>query len=143
MKTLLLTTLAVTVAGLGLAQSVPQRFDVPFAFHVGGKQLPAGEYSVQRQGSLGALLVSAIGHGGGGAFVLTNSIANPQGRKPSTATLVFNRYGASDYFLSQVWSGNWPNGLAVPSSRAEREYVSSKHTARLKPVNVSVVASLK
>ena len=89
------------------------------------------------------MLVSPIGHGGGGAFVFTKGIGNPHGPKASTATLVFNRYGASDYFLSQAWSGNWPNGLAVSSSRAEREYVSSTHTAHLKPVQVSVVASLK
>lgn len=143
MKTLLLTTLAITVAGLSLAQSVPQRFDVPFAFHVGAARLPAGEYSVQRQVNSGAILVSAVGHGGGGAFVFTNGIGKPHGPKPSTTTLIFHKYGDSDYFLSQAWSSNWPNGLAALKSRAEREYVSGKLTAHLKPVNVSVVASLK
>jgi hypothetical protein len=144
MKTLLLTTLAVTVAGLSLAQSVPQRFDVPFAFHVGGTQLPAGEYSVQGQGhsNSGAVLVSAIGHSGGGAFVLCNRVGKTSGPTPSTATLVFHKYGDSEYFLSQAWSGNWSNGLAVLNSRAERKYVNGQHTAHLKPVNVSVVASL-
>jgi hypothetical protein len=142
MKTLLLTTLAVTVAGLSLAQSVPQRFDVPFAFHVGGKQLPSGEYLVQGQANSGAILVSALGRGGA-AFVLTYGIGNPHRPKPSTATLVFNKYEDRGYFLSQVWSGNWPNGLEAFKSPTEREYVSSKVTAYLKPEKVSVVASLK
>ena len=74
--------------------------------------------------------------------MFSNGIGNPLGPQSSTATLVFNQYGASDDFLSQAWSGNWPNGLAF-TSRAGREYVSGKLTAHLKPVNVSVVASLK
>ena len=143
MKTLLLTTLAVTVAGLSLAQSAPQRFNVPFAFHVGGKQLPAGEYSVDGQQHVGAILVSPVGHDGGGAFVFTNAIGNSHGLAPATAALVFNKYGDSDFFLSQAWSSNWPSGLEALKSRAERAYVSGKLTAHLKPVNVSVVASLK
>jgi hypothetical protein len=116
---------------------------VPFAFHVGDKQLPAGEYLVQGLGNSGAILVSAIGHGGRDAFVFTYGIGNPHGPKPSPATLVFNKYEDSGYFLSQAWSGNWPNGLEAFKSPAEREYVSSKVTAHLKPVKVSVAASLK
>lgn len=143
MKTLLVSMIAVAVAGLSVAQSAPQRFDVPFAFHVGNKLLPAGAYSVQGEANSGAILVSAVEHGTGGAFILSYSVASPRGANPSTATLVFTRYDDQGYFLSQAWSGKWANALAISKSRAEREYANDKVAARLKPATVRVEASVK
>ena len=145
MKTLLLTTLAVTVGGLSLAQSTAQRFEAPFAFHVGDKQLPAGDYIVQVQNHGTVILVSSKGHGGGGAFAFGYGVGNPNGPKTATAKLVFNKYEDGNYFLSQVWGGDWTNGMQTNRSRMEREVVSGKFkpTAQLKPVKVTILASLK
>jgi hypothetical protein len=143
MKTLLLTTLAVALAGHSLAQSAAQRFDVPFAFHVGNKLLPSGAYSVHGEATSDAISVSAIRNGAGGAFILSYRVDSPTGANPSTATLVFTKYDDQSYFLSQAWSGTWPGGLATIKSRAERQYADNKVTARIKPVTVRVVASVK
>jgi hypothetical protein len=140
MKTLLITALAITMAGLSLAQSAPQRFDVPFAFHVGNKQLPAGDYMVQGQANSGLIMVTAIGHGGGGAFAVGNLIENRKDLRPSKAILVFTKYGEGVYFLSQALCGNWTNGLQAPKSRAEREYVQSAAAGPVKPITVAVRA---
>ena len=119
---LVLATLSVPVPAQ--AQSVALSVNVPFAFHVGNKTLPAGTYTVLRQGE--AIQIS--GTNGHNAFVLSNS--EPNQTPEMDSQLVFNRYG-DDCFLSEVrWNG-------YRSSRGIAK--SSTETALAKAQSVSKV----
>ena len=116
----LLFTLALTGAAAH-AQSAcaRQKAQVPFDFHLGGRALPAGTYTVTclgyAAGKVALHIRSADGRAGG--IVLMHKASGAGGREE--ARLVFNRYG-DQYFLAQVWDGADNTGLEMPVSRAER-----------------------
>jgi hypothetical protein len=95
---------------------------IPFAFEVGSNSLPAGEYTVERMGSVSGTY--AIRNEDG-----TNSIffhaftAEPRFGKDKDWTLVFDRLGEKN-FLKNVWLGFSEEGLALPESKHERELLT-------------------
>ena len=88
--------------GGGLARAETVEVKVPFAFHVQGQTLPAGEYRVERSTDNPAILFIRGEHGSH-ASAMTSSIEaagqDPSGDKP---TLVFTR-GETGYRLKDVW----------------------------------------
>lgn len=108
--------IAILAAVLGVptlfAQSLVMESDIPFAFQVGAKVLPAGQYNLNQLTISGGWLIRDQNQANYGAFV-TYRIANKDSGK---YTLVFHRYG-SEYFLRAF---STPQGLiGIPKSREE------------------------
>jgi hypothetical protein len=141
MKTLLIATLAVTISGIGYAQSsFEQKFDIPFAFHIGKQLLPAGRYVVQSTHNNSIIMLTSKAHGSGGGFLLGSRL--DQSRKaPELPSLVFNSYGDRGYFVSQMWAGNKDGGFEALKSRTEKEVVKSTITASEKATQVRILAA--
>jgi hypothetical protein len=133
MKTLLFAILA--VSSLSYAQSDSQRFNIPFAFHVGDRLMAAGEYSVGATGS-GVLMVRSNGAGADVAMALANRTGSGG---PVLATLIFNKFG-NNYFLREAYSGNGSVGFELNKSHLEREVVKSSVIAEREEEKVRLLA---
>jgi len=102
------------------AQQTIMTANVPFAFSVGDKRLPAGAYAV-REMDRATLIQSADS---------ANSVlgiyyyAGPS--KADETKLVFNRVG-NHYFLAQIWTSARDQGLSVPQSKLEKEMRASNN----------------
>jgi hypothetical protein len=90
--------------------------DIPFAFSVDYKTLPAGEYAVQTIATAGdALLIQSAD---GKTSVLRPCDATERLKNRTPARLVFHRYGER-YFLAEVWNGSDSAGRQLMKSQAE------------------------
>jgi hypothetical protein len=116
MLSLLLILTAVSVA----AQSERNRIrNIPFSFNVGGKTLPAGEYTVgpnRRDYDKVWLVQSLDGHTS--AIVATMSVRASETQEKTK--LVFHKYG-DQYFLSQIWSVGSNTGREVAETQREHK----------------------
>ena len=110
--------------GLGLllivsgaqAQETRVKANIPFDFVVGNQALPAGQYTVDSEGSTHQLIVIRSSDRKTAILSLTNSCSSS---KPSdTSKLVFHRL-AGRYFLSQVWAEGSSEGQQLQKSRIE------------------------
>ncbi len=108
-----------------LAQTVVLKGKVPFDFHVGSVDMPAGEYTVQQSGSI-VRVRTAEGRPVSAAY-LTSPTRAPEARRDGT--MVFNRYG-DEYFLTKVWIPNSTEGRALPRSKREKELISRAATVQ-------------
>ena len=125
--------LAVTFSHNATAQSVRilLRGNIPFAFEVGGKVLPAGNYEVLQVGADLYTIRSLRGD----AAVQLMAFSYPQARTmPESATLVFHRYGNRS-FLSEVWRPAEIEGIQF----ANREGESSARGAHAERQIVALV----
>jgi hypothetical protein len=106
---------AVLAASISFAQTKQGDVvaDVPFAFVVAGRTLPAGHYIVSRL----ADNVSIHDLQNHGTFVAAHSVERPE--HENSSKLVFHRYG-DVYFLSEVWVTGNSIGRALLPSQAER-----------------------
>ena len=144
MKRNLITILSVVVMSLLLnatsvyAQSYAKA-NVPFAFNVGAKQLPAGTYEI------GVLSQSP------NEIMIRNtettaaalSIARNEGPRDTESKLVFDRIG-TQYFLTEVWKGSGASGMIVPTSKHEQELKKELQLAKGSAGgNEQVVVALK
>jgi hypothetical protein len=112
----LAAALAVAVAADAQVQRKVS-ISVPFDFVAGGKQLPAGSYTVRRVRSDAetALLIRSE-DGRSSAVILTNTgKANP-----SAAAFVFRRHG-DRHFLAEVSVPGTASARELPKSGAERK----------------------
>ena len=132
-----ISALVVALAVPMLAQTMRLTADIPFEFMVGGKTLPAGDYSINSEPGL-VRLVSVAEHAS--ALSIARS-AWVKGTDPAAATkLVFHRYG-DRYFLSGVLNGYTRAGMELPESRDEREMTRTASNAA--PETVTLLASLR
>ena len=93
---------------------------VPFDFAVAGTQLPAGVYTIERQGTPGMLMLrDAAGHVKT-IFQTMPVYVNGTAHSPM---LVFNKYGDS-YFLAKVWPAS-SIGAQLNRTKIERELVAA------------------
>jgi hypothetical protein len=144
MKRNFITILSLVVMSLLLnatgayAQSYAKA-DVPFAFNVGAKQLPAGTYEI------GVLSQSP------NEIMIRNtettaaalSIARTESPRNTESKLVFDRIG-TQYFLTEVWRGSGAGGMIVPTSKHERELKKELQLAKsLSSVDDKVIVALK
>ena len=100
------------------AQQTIMRANVPFAFNIGDKQLPAGTYVV-REMDHGTLIQSKDGQN---SVLGTYNYAGPS--KADETKLVFDKVG-DQYFLAQIWTSARDQGLSVPQSKLEKELRAS------------------
>lgn len=118
-RLIMLTVLVMVSAGLSYAQASRQfTVTIPFNFHVSGKALPAGQYTLGRSTETSAVgVVVRETAGRAGAFALTREIQNVEPKRHSQ--LVFRRYG-DQYYLAEVWSSGRSTGRELSKSRNER-----------------------
>jgi hypothetical protein len=110
MKPRVLSLIAVALV-FSFATAHAQSFvvSVPFEFHVGMKQMPAGDYTVTT--AYNPVRVTMMGSNGGAIAVRRYNI-DPNNDAPEQARFVFLRVD-NQYYLSQVWSPELQNGLGV------------------------------
>jgi hypothetical protein len=89
--------------------------DIPFAFMVNGKQLPAGKYVVRNGGTQNLMVIQNAETKDSAAFLIRGGRTG----KDASAKLIFNKYGERR-FLSEVWDGVSQSAHALPVSGAER-----------------------
>jgi len=100
------------------AQSTILTANVPFAFSIGDKQLPAGAYAV-REMDRATLIQSREGvHSVLGIY----NYAGPS--KDDATKLVFSKVG-DHYFLAEIWTSARDQGLQIPESKLEKEMRAS------------------
>jgi len=101
------------------AQQTIMTANVPFAFSVGDKQLPAGAYAVRENGPRQTLIQSADS---ANSVLSIYYYAGPS--RADETKLVFHKVG-DRYFLAEIWTSARGQGLAVPESKLEKEMRAS------------------
>ena len=94
--------------------------NIPFDFTVVDKQMPAGEYSINRAQSTAGDAILKISGVKQPATVLSLTSSTQSIDPKTVGTLVFHRYG-DQYFLFQVWPKGATYGREINKSRVERE----------------------
>ena len=129
MTLIMAATIAVPVVD---AQQTIMTCNVPFAFNIGDKQLPAGTYIV-REMDRGTLIQSKDGEN---SVLGIYNYAGPS--KADQNKLVFDKVG-DHYFLAQIWTSARDQGLSVPQSQQEKELRAS-NIGSLSEVETVIVA---
>jgi hypothetical protein len=116
-------TLALTLIAAGQcgAQQSALKVNVPFAFTVGDKAMPAGEYRVADLSRAQSVQTIQQSDGRASIMVMTNAVVR-EGDAPSPR-LTFHRYG-NRYFLVQIWTGG-TQGRQLVKSHGERELATT------------------
>jgi len=103
--------------------------DIPFAFVVGDRTLPAGEYIVRPEGPVGVLIQNTDGKAA--IFALPHAIQSPTVTPHSR--FVFHQYGDT-YFLSELWKPGNQTGQKLNMSPRERELARGKATPEVRSI---------
>jgi hypothetical protein len=109
--------LTLIAAGQCSAQQSAMKVNVPFAFTVGDKAMPAGEYRVAELSRVQTVQVIAQSDGDASIMVMTHPVVRAS--KAPTPRLTFHRYG-NRYFLTEIWVGD-TQGLQLVKSHGENE----------------------
>ena len=129
-----LSSLTLLTAAAAFAQSdAVMKADIPFAFHIGAKILPAGHYEVHPQIIPGVVLIRCLECKVSAMIQVLPVLAR---KTPGAATLMFNRYDET-YFLSSVWIPGYPQGGEVRKSKVELEFARKSSMAA--PAEVALV----
>ena len=115
-----LSSLMLLTAAAAFAQSDPvMQADIPFAFHIGARTFPAGQYEL-RHNVIGAdvLLMRCHECKAGTTIFMDRTHV---GKTPESATLAFNRYN-NTYFLSRVRIPEFLQERALSKSKAELDF---------------------
>jgi hypothetical protein len=141
MKRALMMMLALLFVGFAYAQSSALTAEIPFAFYAGNEKLPAGEYRIERPllSSPYLLNVRAMEERVSAFILGYGTTAN---KAPETGKLVFTKYADGNYFLSEIWHPENPAGIHTVKSSRERESVTSRLVAGIRPETVVVLAKV-
>jgi hypothetical protein len=109
--------------------------DIPFQFHVGPTELPAGRYSIEVLDD-NDLTVMKISSADGSKSALFGVVAAEVKSNPDKSELTFNKYGDT-YFLATLFEEGNPDGSEVVQSRNEKNMAknasgSQEHVAALR-----------
>jgi hypothetical protein len=107
------TTAQSQAAGPQLMRAV-----IPFAFHVGSRELPAGDYRITVLNPSSDQKVLQIRSTDGRFSAIVNTLSAKM-KSPERSKLVFHRY-ADSYFFAQAQVSGEPTALAAVKSSAER-----------------------
>jgi hypothetical protein len=118
-------TMLPLLATAQLGQSQKLVTNVPFAFRVGQKLIPAGQCVVERTGTIGHLLLVRNFEAKTSQFVLPRASGNAVS---STNALVFHKYG-DRYFLAGIKIQGSDSNYQIPESKAEAEVQAANVTA--------------
>jgi hypothetical protein len=107
--------LSLLLSATGAYAQSPARANVPFAFKVGAKQMPAGTYTVQTQIGSDIVMVHNVQTG-------TSALALGRRESPAKKTdkLIFRRYG-SQYYLAAILGGQGSQPMVFSTSRQEKK----------------------
>ena len=138
---LTITTMALVAVMAGAAQAQTSgaqnlRAHIPFAFHVGAKELPAGDYKIAVLNPSSDRKVLQLRSVDGRVSAIVNTI-DRSANAAAKSKLVFHRYGESYYFAQAHVLGESTTLAAVKSS-AER--IEAEATARTTSRSVVAVA---
>jgi hypothetical protein len=101
--------------------------DIPYAFVVGDKTLPAGKYTIRVSDDTNLnLMVVRSTDGRAAAFFQTQDTQADQARRRTE--LVFNKIGDT-YFLSQIWLDGSKQGAELEKSKAEQQLEAGGQTS--------------
>ena len=135
--------LALTITSPARAQlpGTAMRAYIPFDFIVRGKTLPAGNYEVRRiTESPEGLIIRNIDNKHDHTVFETEPVQ--QNKLARHDELVFDRYGDSYYFLSEVLSGGTETGRRLAPTREEkqlrRESEVASNNAHAETVNIAL-----
>jgi len=121
MSFLLLPVFALTIfAGKASAQiDGDLDAEIPFQFHVGTRELPAGKYRIHvlDEGSLRVMEITSMDSSTSALFQVQESDAKSA---PAQSELIFNKYG-DNYFLSKLYDEGNPSGSELIESRYEKQ----------------------
>jgi hypothetical protein len=112
-------TLCAAVASANAQLSNPIRAKIPFAFSMGDKTLPAGEYTFSRLSGFSDTKLMSVSSVDASTRVYQSTFGVEVLTPKNDSTLVFHKYG-DQYFLEQIWSYGEQGGTQVPESRIER-----------------------
>jgi len=92
--------------------------DIPFQFHVGTRELPAGKYRVHvlDEASQRVMEITSVDGSTSALFQVEDSDANVA---PAKSELIFNKYG-DNYFLSKLYEEGNPGGTELIESGYEK-----------------------
>ena len=141
------TTSALILAAAALTFSVTAAFaqsttrlkaEIPFSFRIGSQQYPAGTYETSVIGTnTGAKVVKIVNmESGTPRVVMASARAYPRNAasEESGARLVF-RCENSGCVLSQVWPGNFANGMQFTTPAAKLGDPTHLAVIRLRPTS--------
>jgi len=115
-RILAIVGLALLAAASASAQNTEtNRVNVPFAFHAGNRQMPAGAYLIEHPSSTVFIL-----RGPGAAGVIVGTHPEAVKAVPSQTFVTFHRVG-DRYYLGGFWTAGNDNGMECYPSRAEKE----------------------
>ncbi len=109
--------IAVCSAPMFAQNSVNLAASIPFAFNVGTRSLPAGDYRIDGQSDSPNLTVRTA-DGSVGTIILTTNASKFD--PPKQSKLVFRVYGQRSY-LAGVWTAGIGSGRETPKTAAEKE----------------------
>lgn len=109
----LLALAGAIATGKALAQEHQVRAEVPFAFTVGNKTLPAGSYSITR---VSATVIAIRDRDDAGTSVL--SMTSQEDPNQAKNVLVFDKY-AGRYFLREILCESGGMDVSLPWSKSE------------------------
>jgi len=93
--------------------------EIPFQFHVGTRELPAGKYRIHLLDE-GSLRVMEISSTAGSTSALFQVLESDTKSAPAQSELIFNKYG-DNYFLSKLYDEGNPSGSELIESRYEKQ----------------------
>jgi hypothetical protein len=114
---------SIVAAGACRAQSRPLEVNVPFAFEVGSKTMPAGSYRVESMPTGGGSLEILRTTSSDVRLTISTTTTALKSGTPDSA-LVFHRYG-NRYFLVQIRTGDGHAREVFPSQQ-EKELARSE-----------------
>ena len=130
MYTLLSVSMLVAALAVPLsAQTIMMTANIPFAFTIGNKTLPAGDYLIRNNESLNVLTFRGEDHNAAGLIVVNHQSIVKTDHPAAATKLVFNHYG-NRYFLSEVVDAYVQRGFVLPMSRTEREMAKTASAER-------------
>jgi hypothetical protein len=97
--------------------------NVPFAFQIQGKRMPAGRYSIREERTNPAILIIRNENNKARSMVILSNSAESM-NQPERARLVFDKIGNA-YFLTQVWPGGEDYGRQIPEAQNEHVWESA------------------
>ena len=92
--------------------------NIPFAFHVGAKTLPAGPYEFRLDFEVGSL--SLVGPKGSDAIAFVTELAPAQHSSETDSHIIFDKVG-TNYTLSEVWESGM-DGVLVYATKGKHEH---------------------
>jgi hypothetical protein len=144
MKTLKTFVMTMTAAALlgstGLYAQEKAVANIPFAFSLSNKTMPAGQYTIQRASKsvTGLVRVQNTANGESAIVLASASLASYKTTEDVQAKVIFHRYG-DRYFFSEIWTaGGGLCGKAQPSKLERETRSNNDDTKQMALVSIPV-----